>query len=162
VLAEGVDNLMAKINLRRLCKVSAIPVLMATDNGDNVIVDVERYDVDPGLEIFNGALGDFGQFESFKPEDLPKLATKVAGPELIVPRMLASLLEVGRTLYSWPQLGSAATFTGVATAYLIRSIATGKPVKSGKYDLNLDNIFLPHEKTSTDAERTKHLNSMGL
>lgn len=143
ILVEEIDNLAMKIVLRLEARKLKIPVIMATDNGDGVIADVERFDLNPEAQIFNGALGDITieQFKNFNPAELPKLAAKVAGPELIVPRMLASLGEVGKTLYSWPQLGSAATFSGVAAAYLARRIATGADIKSGKYDLNLDKIF---------------------
>ncbi len=143
ILLEGVDNLEMKILLREYAKKAGIPVVMATDNGDGIIVDVERYDLEPDLLLFNGALGNFSieDFRNFPPQQLPQLATKVAGPDYVVPKMLASVFEVGKSLYSWPQLGTAATFTGVATAYLTRNIINNKNIKSGKYDINLDSIF---------------------
>jgi len=169
ILIEGVDNLEMKILLREAAKKSSIPVIMATDNGDGIIVDVERYDQDPNLQLFNGALGDFTieTFRNFPPHELPKLATTVAGPNYIVPRMLSSLLQVGRTLYSWPQLGTAATFTGVACAYICRAILNGKNIKGGKYDINLDSIFDPDYQTSQGKEKIKTerknlLKQMGL
>lgn len=143
VLVEETDNLEMKIILREEAKKRKIPVIMATDNGDGVIADVERYDLNPDLQLFNGALGDFdlNKFKQFPPQDLPKLAGKIAGEELIVERMKYSLTEVGKTLYSWPQLGSAATFSGVVIAYLVRKIVLGEKLDSGKYDLNLDKFF---------------------
>jgi molybdopterin/thiamine biosynthesis adenylyltransferase len=140
IFVEETDSLALKISSRERAKQNKIPVIMATDNGDGVIVDVERYDLQPDLELFNGALGSISmkQFENFPPTDMPKLATKVAGPDYIVPRMQESLLQVGRNLYSWPQLGSAATFSGIAVAYIARKIIVGDKINSGKYDLNLD------------------------
>lgn len=168
-MAEGVDNLEMKILLRERAKIARVPLVMATDNGDGIIVDVERYDLDPNLALFNGALGDISieAFRSFPPSELPKLATKVAGPDYIVERMLQSLGEVGRTLYSWPQLGTAATFTGVATAYLARRILTGGNIASGKYDMNLESIFEsgynePGVASSRDSARKKYLSALGL
>lgn len=164
VLVEGVDNLPMKICLREAAREKGIPVVMATDNGDSVIVDVERYDLDPGLQLFNGALGDFGmeQFMNFPPTELPRLATKVAGPEFIVPRMLSSLMEVGKTLYSWPQLGSAASFSGVVTAYILRAFAEGKDIKGGKYNISLEDVFEPDTKPDRDRERNDILGKMNL
>jgi hypothetical protein len=145
VLVEEVDNLEMKIRLRLEAKKRQIPVVMATDNGDNVIVDIERYDLTPDLKIFNGLVGDLTieQFQKFPPTELPILAAKIVGPELIVSRMLSSLGEVGKTLYSWPQLGDAATLSGVAVAFVVKKILLGEPVKTGKIGINLDQIFKP-------------------
>ncbi|OYV27013.1 MAG: hypothetical protein B7W98_02705 [Parcubacteria group bacterium 20-58-5] len=154
ILVEETDNLEIKIALRLAARERGIPVVMATDNGDGVIVEIERFDIDRSTQLFNGALGDITleEFKSFPPSDLPKLATKVAGADLVVPRMLLSLKEVGRTLYSWPQLGDAATLSGIAIAYCLRKIALKEPLKNGKMEINMDAIFDP---TYTSAGATK-------
>jgi molybdopterin/thiamine biosynthesis adenylyltransferase len=169
VLVEEVDNLEMKIRLRLEAKKRGIPVIMATDNGDNVIVDIERYDTDTNLQLFNGAAGDLTlqEFKQFPPMELPRLATKIAGPKLVVPRMLESLFQVGKTLYSWPQTGDAATLAGVAVAYTVKRLALGEPLKSGKTDVNLDAVFDPHyfedsSVTARDARRKELLGQMGL
>lgn len=154
VLVEETDNLEIKIGLRLAARERGIPVVMATDNGDGVVVEIERFDEDRSTQLFNGALGDVDLevFKSFTPSDLPKLATKVAGPNLIVPRMLLSLKEVGQTLYSWPQLGDAATLSGIAIAYCLRKIALKEPLGNGKMEINMDAIFDP---TYSSPEATK-------
>ena len=169
ILVEELDNLEMKIKLRMKAKELGIPVIMATDNGDNVIVDIERYDLDKNTEIFNGAAGHLTleEFRAIPPQEMPKLATKIAGPKVVVPRMLTSLLEVGKTLYSWPQLGDAATLSGVAIAYIIRRIALGEKIKSGKLEVNLDAIFDPdyHTKEATETReniRENFLKTIGL
>lgn len=143
IFVEEMDNLEMKIRSRLSAKALNIPVIMATDNGDNIIVDIERYDLDKNLQIFSGVLGDLTleEFKNFAPVDLPKLAVKIVGPNLIVPRMLTSLEEVGKTLYSWPQLGDAATLCGVTISYLVRKIVLKEKIKSGKLEVNLDKIF---------------------
>lgn len=169
VLVEELDNLEMKIKLRIKAKELGIPVIMATDNGDNVIVDIERYDLDKNTKIFNGVAGDLTleEFQKIPPQEMPKLATKIAGPKVVVPRMLTSLLEVGKTLYSWPQLGDAATLSGVVIAYIIRRIALGEKVRSGKLEVNLDAIFDPNYNTkeAIDARekiRENFLKTIGL
>lgn len=154
VLVEETDNLEYKIALRLAARERGIPVIMATDNGDGVIVEVERFDLDRTTQLFNGALGDITleEFKTFPPQELPKLATKVAGADLVVPRMLLSLKEVGQTLYSWPQLGDAATLSGIAIAYCLRKIALKEPLGEGKKEINMDAIFDP---TYASAEATK-------
>lgn len=169
VLVEEVDNLEMKIKLRLAARERGIPVVMATDNGDGVIVDIERYDLDPKLELFNGAAGNLTleEFKQMKPTDLPKLATKIAGKDIVAIRMLDSIMEVGKTLYSWPQLGDAATLAGVAVAYVVKRLALGEPVKVGKLEVNLDQIFdpeydLPENKKSRGACRANFSKAIGL
>ncbi len=155
VLVEEMDNLGLKIKIREEARKRGIPVVMATDNGDGVIVDIERYDLDPNLKLFNGLAGDltFEEFKKIPPQEMPRLSTKIAGQYLVHPRMQQSLLEVGKTLYSWPQLGDAATLSGVAIAYVVKRIVLGELVGSGKFEINLDAIFDPSYNSS--EARTK-------
>lgn len=143
LLVDEIDDLQMKVRLRVEAKRLGIPVLMATDNGDNVIVDIERYDLDKNLQLFNGAIGDLlpEDIQQLPSSEIPKLAARIAGVNFIVPRMKESLSEVGRTLYSWPQLGDAATLSGIAIAYIIKKIATGENIRTGKMEINLDSIF---------------------
>jgi len=64
-------------------------------------MDVERYDLHSDLQLFNGVAGDLTmeEFQNLSPKDMPKLSTKIAGPNLVAPRMADSLLEVGKTIY---------------------------------------------------------------
>ncbi|HAL24175.1 MAG: ThiF domain-containing protein [Candidatus Wolfebacteria bacterium GW2011_GWE1_48_7] len=149
VVIEEVDFLPMKIMLREAAKKKGLPLIMATDNGDGVIVDVERYDLDPNTQLFNGAAGDVSMdtLKAMSPADLPKLATQIAGPYMVVPRMQQSILEVGKTLYSWPQLGDAAIMCGPVIAYLVKRLAIGGKVASGKFDVSLDAILDPDYHT---------------
>lgn len=159
ILVEETDNLGLKILLREEAKKRKIPVVMGTDNGDGVILDVERFDLHSDLALFNGAIGDISieEFKKFPPQELPKLATKIAGPELAVPRMKDSLLEVGRTIYSWPQLGSAATLCGAILSYLVRRIAVGAPVREGKFALPVDEfVDAAYLSPAAVSEREEH------
>ncbi|PIR97486.1 MAG: hypothetical protein COT91_01185 [Candidatus Doudnabacteria bacterium CG10_big_fil_rev_8_21_14_0_10_41_10] len=145
LLVEEVDDLRLKILLREQAKKENAPVVMATDNGDNVIVDIERYDLNSGTKLFNGLAGDinYHDFKNLSQRELPKLSTLIAGKDLVVPKMQDSLLEVGKTLYSWPQLGLAATLSGVAVAYVAKKILLNERIRDGKLEINLDSIFDP-------------------
>ena len=169
VLVEELDQFEMKIRLRLEAKKRGIPVVMATDNGDNIIFDIERYDLIPGLQIFNGSLGNFTLEDLAKtlPTEFPKIATKIAGTSLVVPRMLGSVLEVGRTLYSWPQLGDAATLAGVAVAYVVRKLALKEPLRNGKLEVNLNSVFdadysTPEGVAARESGRKKILDLLGL
>lgn len=169
VLVDELDNPELKIRLRLEARKRGIPVIMATDNGDNVIFDIERYDLDKNLMLFSGAAGDLTleKFKSFKPQELPRLATQIAGPHVVVPRMLESVFEVGKSLYSWPQLGDAATLAGVSVAYVVKRLALGEPLRSGKLEVNLDSIFDPNYNSSDavadrESRRKNILKNIGL
>ena len=159
VLVEETDNLEMKIRLRLEARTRGIPVLMATDNGDNIIIEAERFDLDKNKQLFNGALGDITleEFRSFPPQELPKLATRIAGPDLVTERMMASLLEVGKTIYSWPQLGDAATLSGVAIAYALKRFALGEKITEEKREINLDATLDPAYETNESRERRERV-----
>jgi hypothetical protein len=56
--------------------------------------------------------------------------------------MLRSLLEVGKTIYSWPQLGNAATLCGAVAAYLAKEIILkNKEIKSCRVLINIEKFF---------------------
>lgn len=169
VLVEETDNLEIKIRLRLAARERGIPVVMATDNGDNIIVDVERFDLDKAKQLFNGAIGDVSldMFKSFAPSDLPKLATKIAGPGLVTERMMSSLLQVGREIYSWPQLGDAATLSGVAIAYILKRLALGERVREEKCEISLDALIdpsyhAPDAVAARAAARAAFFGALGL
>ena len=145
VLVEEMDNPYFKIMARFLARKHHIPVIMAADNGDGIIVDVERYDLKRNLPILHGILGNIkpDDFKNISPKDLPGIIAKMAGANLATPRMLKSVLEVGKSLYSWPQLGTAATLCGATLAYLARKIVVGGKVESGRKEFNPDSVFEP-------------------
>ncbi len=144
VVIEEMDNMYWKLKARELAREKGIPVLMGTDNGDGAIVDVERFDLNKKLPILNGYAKGLSaeKLKSLPPKDIPKVAGKIAGANLVVPRMLHSVSEVGKSLYSWPQLGTAANMCGSLLAMLARRIINkDKNIKSGRYSVNPDAIF---------------------
>jgi hypothetical protein len=144
VLIEEMDNPYFKFKIREEARSRGIATIMATDNGDGIIADVERFDLDQNYPLFHGLAEGLSAegLKTMKPTDLPKIATAIAGGPLVVKRMMESLAEVGKTLYSWPQLGTAANLCGSALAYLTRQIIVNKDgVKSGRYQVSLENIF---------------------
>ena len=144
LIVEEMDNPYWKLKIRELARERNIPVLMGTDNGDGVIADVERYDLNKNLPILNGLAKGItaDKLKNMPPKDLPKVAGKIAGANLTVPKMLESVAEVGKSLYSWPQLGTAANMCGSIIAMLARRIINkDKNIKSGRYSVNPDAIF---------------------
>jgi len=146
ILIEEMDNLFLKIQIRLCARKYRIPVIMAADNGDNIILDIERFDLEPTRPLLHGDVPE-KELLAITP-DMPKIeAARIISrwvhPENVVPRMQSSLLEIGKTLYTWPQLGSAAFLAGCALAYSARKIILDEPIKSGKFVVSLDHALNP-------------------
>jgi len=139
-VVDEIDDLKTKILLRIEAKKRGLPVVMATDLGDDVMLDVERFDLDPNLPLFHGLVPGVEELltkEVSKREWL-KYATSIIGPHNASLRMQQSLLKVGTKLVTQPQLGPTAMMAGVITAYAIRQIALGEKLKSGRTLISLD------------------------
>lgn len=168
VFIDEMDSIELKVRARFIAKKHKIPVLMATDNGDNVIFDIERYDEDPDLAIFNGrveiAEEELANIKTF--QDWIKIAAKIVGAEAHTPRMLESLLELGKTIAGVPQLGSSASMAGAAVSFAVRKIAIGQKMPSGRYDINLDEKITfgyntPEEITKREKQVKDFLDKFG-
>ncbi|MBI2021151.1 ThiF family adenylyltransferase [Candidatus Giovannonibacteria bacterium] len=142
VFIDEMDDLEIKFLSRIICAKNRIPVVMATDNGDGTILDIERYDLDPSYLPFHGLLGNL------KIEDLAGLdkeqwvatAMKIIGSDYLVERLKTSLLEIGKTLSGVSQIATGAKISGAGVAHAVRLIANKGSLASGKYKLNLEEL----------------------
>jgi hypothetical protein len=162
IFIDEMDSIDLKIYSRLLAKKNRIPVLMATDNGDSIILDVERFDLEPDREIFHGLLGDIGweQAENLNFKDWLKLATKIVSPKFLTERMMDSILGIGKHLASVPQLGTTANIAGAAMAFAVRRICNKQDFPSGRFTLGLENIFIPdYNSEEKIKERGEKLNN---
>ena len=82
-----------------------------------------------------------------------KAITRHIGAETVTLRMQASLLEVGKTIVSWPQLGGAALVNGAAVAYCVRKILNGEQIEKNRAVISLDERLIPNYNSK--AERSK-------
>jgi len=155
IVVDELDNLAVKYLIRVHAQKHRIAVVMGADNGDNAVIDVERYDLDPNTPYFHGRLGDV-TYESLSGLDkfgIGKTITKHIGVENITERMQESLLEMGKTIVSWPQLGGAALLNGVAVAYCVRKILNKEPVVPERALLVIDRLLTPNYDTPANAKR---------
>jgi tRNA threonylcarbamoyladenosine dehydratase len=163
LLIEEMDNPFLKILVRYETKKLGIPVVMAADNADGIIVDVERYDLNKKMPILHGLLGAMKaeDLKTLDPKDLPRVMAKIAGANLSTLRMIESVQEVGKTLYSWPQLGNAATLCGSILTYLTKAILLRKNIRSGRTSIDVESLFI--KPSSKDNKlRDKLLKKMGV
>ena len=159
VMVDELDNLAVKYLIREQAKKHKVPVVMAADNGDNAVVDIERYDLDPQPKFFHGRLGDV-TYESLKGLDkfgIGRTITQHIGPENVTERMQQSLLEMGKTIVSWPQLGIAAMINGAAVAYCIRKIVNNQPLESNRALIILDEKLEPEYNDDKNVQHRKEV-----
>jgi hypothetical protein len=163
VMIDELDNLAVKYLIRVHARKNGIPVVMAADNGDNAVVDVERYDLDPDTPFFHGRMGDDITYEMLSKLDkfgIGKMITKHVGPENVTVKMQESLLEMGKTIVSWPQLGGAALINGAAVAYCVRKIVNGQSLERNRALVALDEKLIPeYHDEGEAAKRTDAANA---
>jgi len=162
IMIDEIDNLAVKYLIREQAKKHKLAVVMAADNGDNAVVDVERYDLNPKLPFFHGRIGktSYEKLSTLNKFGIGKTITQHIGPENVTERMQQSLLQMGKTIVSWPQLGGAALLNGSAVAYCVRRILNGQPIESNRALISLDEKLLPGYNSSAQIRhRTKVSNN---
>jgi molybdopterin/thiamine biosynthesis adenylyltransferase len=141
VLVEECDSLDMKAMVRERARALGIPVLMATS--DRGLVDVERFDLEPQRPILHGLLGDLdtallsGMTNAQK---VPHMARLLEADHLSA-RLVASVVEIGRTLSTWPQVASEVVLGATAIAEAVRRIGLGEPLRSGRTRVDVDLAF---------------------
>jgi hypothetical protein len=150
----AMDGLPAKLLLRLLARRDRIPVVMALDV-ENIVIDIERYDLEPDRPPFNGRMSA-GQLDRLRrgeitaAEFIPLIAALIGLDELDEP-MLSTVLEVGLTVPAHPQLGDSAMIAGGAAARVIRRILLGQPVADGRASLGLNATINPEYHAARSA-----------
>jgi tRNA threonylcarbamoyladenosine dehydratase len=145
VVVDEVDDFKMKVRLRHEAKKQRIPLLMFTSLGDNILVDVERYDTDANLQPFNGAIGDASERilknNTVTNEDIKKYSVQIVGAEFIPTRALESVAKMGKSLVGRPQLYSTIATDGGLAAFIIRKIILGGSLNSGRYFIKFTDLF---------------------
>ena len=141
LLVDECDSLDIKVLLREKARANQVPVMM--DTSDRGMLDVERFDLEPERELFHGAMGniDIGSLKNISNTQKVAIGLKITGLDTLSPRMKASLLEVGQSITSWPQLASAVFLGGATVAHIARKLFLGDLVNSGRYYVDLDQIL---------------------
>lgn len=138
VVIEECDSLDIKLRVREEAKARGIPVFMETS--DRGLFDVERFDLEPDRELFHGLLG------TIAPESLRGLSTHDKAPHVmrilqtsdLSPRMAASMVEIDRTVSTWPQLAGDVQLGGATVAAAVRRFGRGEELASGRIRVDLD------------------------
>jgi molybdopterin/thiamine biosynthesis adenylyltransferase len=140
-LIEVCDSIDVKALARIHARERRVPVLMVNSEGG--ILDIERFDREPDRPIFHGLMPPEIDPLSLSDADLD---TKVAfllpivGLENLSDRMIASLVEAGSTVSTWPQLASGVTLGGALVANALRRIALGELDDSGRHAITIEKL----------------------
>lgn len=150
---EAIDDFEMKVRIRIEAKKQKVPLIMLTNLGDSILIDVERYDLDSDLVFFNGLIGETPEeilSSALTEEKKIKYAINIVGREHLSERILETLGEINKTLVGRPQLYSTVSAAGGLSAYLARKIILGQSLKSGRYYVNFDKFTeFPEKKTRT-------------
>ena len=156
VVVDEVDDFRVKVQLRLMAQMHRKPLLMATNLGDTVLIDVERWDrPHDGLQPFNGQLDGVSLQDLMRtglaPEDVSRFAAQVIGIDNVPLRALASLPLINRELVGRPQVASTASMAAGLAAMAARSVLLDAPLRSGRYRFSLTEAFsLPDDRGTAD------------
>ncbi len=143
LIIDEIDNLGVKYLIREQARKYRVPLLMAVDNGENGIIDIERYDISADTPFFHNRMGEvsYEKLNGLKKMEIGEMIARHVGPENVSERMRNSLLEIGKTIVSWPQLGSAALLNSSAVAYCARKILTHQPLADNRVIISFEDLF---------------------
>lgn len=144
ILVEEMDNLDLKVKIREEAKKRRIPVVMITGNGEDAIIDIERFDLDKNLPILNGHLKEevIGRINEGPKslQDKVDISRDFIGKHLLLQRMNESFDLVGKELVGIPQIAEASFMRGAVICNAIRKLKS-ENIKSGRYFIRLSDLF---------------------
>ncbi len=169
IIVDEIDDFESKILLRRIAKNYHLPLISAADVGDNIVLDIERHDLDSSLTPFLGRIPEWETIDFTKMTDMErrKMIIRVVGFEQNSEAMLNSLFAIGGSIPTWPQLGATATISGGLITTTIKKIVLGESVVSGRYYLSLDDLLVsnfntPERKSRRDTRVSQIKNLLKL
>ena len=147
---DEIDDIEMKVRIRYEARKRKIPVIMASELGDTMILDVERFDLEPSRPLFHNAVPGIEKLldtpiENYR--EWTKHATSILDVSNMTIKMQKSLMKIGTTIVTHPQLGSTVIMTGGVLAFAAKSIALGHSLKSGRYVISLEKELLADHKT---------------
>lgn len=161
LVVDEIDDFKMKVSLRLHAKKYGIPLIMFTSLGDNVLVDIERFDLDKNIPIFHGILSETSEeilkSPEITPEDIKRYSIELVGQQYIPTRALTSLLEVGHSLVGRPQLYSTIAVDGGLASYVARKILLNNKHLSGRYFVKFSELFDLEDSGLSETDERKEI-----
>lgn len=142
VLVEECDSVDVKIYARQKAKALGIPVVM--DMSDRGCLDIERFDLEPDRPLMHGWIDHLDLNAAGRPmtaEEKVPYMLPISGVETLSARMKASVIELGQTVSSWPQLATSVVLGGALAGDAVRRIALDQLHASGRWFIDLDELI---------------------
>ncbi len=139
ILVEECDSVDIKIMARQKAKKLGIPVVM--DMSDRGCLDVERFDLEPERPIMHGWIDHLDLEAAKRPmtaEEKVPYMLPITGMETLSPRMKASVIELGQTISTWPQLATSVVLGGALAGDAVRRIALDQFRSSGRWFVDME------------------------
>ena len=152
IVVEECDSLDMKASLREGARTRGIPVLMASS--DRGLLDVERFDLESQRPILHGLLSglDSAQFAGMSSrEKVPHMARFLEAKQFSS-RAVASVVELERTLSTWPQVAADVVLGATTIAEAVRRLGLGEDLRSGRTRVDVGQALdqLEEPKVTTD------------
>jgi molybdopterin/thiamine biosynthesis adenylyltransferase/nitroreductase len=140
LLIDECDSIDVKLLLREEARAHRIPVIMQTS--DRGTLDIERFDLEPERPILHGLVGDVCSLDvaGLTTEQKVEYVLKILRPQEASARGAASMLEIGKTILTWPQLASDIQLGGALVTVAARRVCLGLPLDSGRRYLEMDEV----------------------
>ncbi|GAY14275.1 Rv1355c family protein [Mycobacterium sp. shizuoka-1] len=137
IVVEECDSLDMKVRIREGARDRRLPVLMATS--DRGLIDVERFDLEPHRPVMHGVLGgvDSAALSALSAQDRIPYMLRHLDASRSSGRLTASLVEVGHTLSTWPQLAGEVALGATTVAEAARRVGLGEPLNSGQVRIDI-------------------------
>ncbi len=141
LVVEECDSLDMKVRVREEARSRGIPVVMETS--DRGLLDVERFDREPDRPLLHGLLGDIPSrtLRGLSTHDKAPHVMRILQTDALSARMAASMIEIDRTVSTWPQLGGDVQLGGATVAAAVRRFGRGEELSSGRIRIDLDNAL---------------------
>lgn len=160
---EVCDGLDIKILSRVKAKEYRVPVVMTSS--DRGTTDVERYDLNPDLPILHGFIDhlDISKIKSAKTneEKVPYLLPML-GLDTTSTRLKSSMIEIGQSITTWPQLASGVLIGGTVCTDVCRRIFLNQFHDSGRYFLDIEELISDKVFPSNNIEINKSIDNNPL
>jgi hypothetical protein len=141
LVIDECDSGNIKLLLRIFSKKNGIPLLMETS--DRGLLDVENYQL-PQEPIFHGRILD-SEIDDLLTKSSSEILMRFIDLSSASKRGVESMMEIGKSIDTWPQLASDVLHGGASVTIAARNILLGNSITSGRYFMDLQHKLGVHE-----------------
>jgi len=144
LIIDAIDDFPMKVLLRLEAKRNKIPLLMCTNLGDSVLIDIERHDLEdvaPFHGLVKSELLAKIMNEQLPPAEKKQLAVTLVGKHHVPLRARYSVQQLGKTLAGRPQFFSSVAVGAGLASFVVRQIALHKKIGSQQTRMHFPTLF---------------------